>query len=97
MAAKGWNVRDLVRESGVDAGTLGDFLSGQRWPRIATRGRIESALGWDPGTISAIEDGENVGPPDQAAEYVSRADALRDATKDELLAEIARRIAEEPS
>lgn len=57
MAELGWNVRDLAREARADAGTIGDFLSSERWPRAATRGRIEKALGWPAGTIREVAEG----------------------------------------
>lgn len=98
--AKGWGVKELSDAAALDAGTVGDFLSGSRWPRMGTRGKIEIALGWPGGTIAAIAAGEIVGPPSEDDAYVARTEdkgpPLRDATKDELLAEIARRIAEEP-
>ncbi|WP_133755447.1 hypothetical protein [Naumannella halotolerans] len=42
----------------VDTGTLNEFLAGNRWPKLATQGKIEDALGWSAGTISAIAEGD---------------------------------------
>lgn len=63
MSRRGWNPGDLAREAGVDPGTVGDFLSGARWPKLRTFGRIEAALGWEPGSITAHADGA---PPPSA-------------------------------
>jgi len=65
LGAKGWNQADLVRDAGIDNGTLGDFLAGRRWPQVRTRSRIETSLGMELGTIARIADGETVGPPAQ--------------------------------
>lgn len=54
MADRGWNPTDLARLAKVDIGTIVTFVDGPRWPKIGTQGKIERALGWEPGTISAI-------------------------------------------
>lgn len=66
MAARGMNPGDLARKGNVDPGTVGDFLSGQRWPKLRTQGRIEDALGWPAGTIAAVVNGAE--PPGSQAE-----------------------------
>lgn len=71
MAARGWNVRDLANRASIDAATAGDFLAGTRWPRTATRGRIESALGWAPGTISQVAAGGRAPDPSTGATRTS--------------------------
>jgi hypothetical protein len=57
------NVAWLVRQTGSDPGTLGDFLNGNRWPKFNTQGRIEKALGWPSGTLTAIADGDEAPAP----------------------------------
>jgi len=57
MGDRGWDIQRLSQEAGLDPGTVGDFLSGARWPRIPTRGSIERALGWQPGRLAEIADG----------------------------------------
>lgn len=52
----------LVDATGVDPGTIGDFLNGSRWPKLSTQGRIEDAVGWPPGTIRRIGNGAEVPP-----------------------------------
>ena len=56
------NTAWLVRQTGADPGTIGDFLNGQRWPKFRTQGRIEKAIGWEPGTLTRIADGGDVPP-----------------------------------
>lgn len=64
MASRKWSNADLAeatRNSGaspVDLGTIGDFLSYKRWPKLSTQGRIEMAFGWEPGTIRLISIGK---------------------------------------
>lgn len=59
------NAAWLVRQTGADPGTIGDFLNGNRWPKFATQGRIEKALGWTSGTLTAVADGDD--PPEPGA------------------------------
>lgn len=59
------NAAWLVRQTGSDPGTIGDFLNGNRWPKFKTQGRIEKALGWPAGTLTAVADGDD--PPDPGA------------------------------
>lgn len=62
LAARQRNPLWLTREAHIDAGTLADFLGGARWPKTATQGKVERALGWAPGTINAIAHGGDVPP-----------------------------------
>lgn len=57
MSEKGWNPATLGDNAGIDYGTAGDFLNGKRWPKIATLGKIDRALGWTPGTLAAVGEG----------------------------------------
>ncbi len=52
----------LVDETRVDPSTIADFLNGLRWPKLSTQGKIEAAVGWDPGTIRRIGNGSDVPP-----------------------------------
>jgi hypothetical protein len=63
MAHLEWNNAQLVAIAGVDAGTVGDFLNGKRWPKIGTQGKIEKALGWSLGTLRSIAAGAPVPDP----------------------------------
>lgn len=57
LAHREWSPAFLAAQSGADPGTIGDFLNGKRWIKLPTQGKIERALGWPAGTISAIEAG----------------------------------------
>lgn len=63
MAHLEWNNTQLVAATGVDPGTIGDFLNGKRWPKIGTQGKIEHALGWPSGTLRAIAAGGRAPEP----------------------------------
>jgi hypothetical protein len=54
----------LARQTEADPGTIGTFLSGSTWPKLKTQGRIEKALGWPAGTLTAIADGAEPPPLD---------------------------------
>lgn len=72
LSHRGWNITQLRDETGIDNGTLGDFLSGQRWPQLRTLGRIEKAVEWPPGTIATMLAGgpsPTVGAPADDAEH----------------------------
>jgi len=58
LAELGWNPSDLARHAEVDQGTVSDFLKGKRLPRIATRSKLEHALGWPAGGIEAAATGK---------------------------------------
>lgn len=62
MSQRRWTNTELSKRASVDLNTIGDFLSGARWPKSPTQGGIEFALGWPPGTISAIAAGMEVPP-----------------------------------
>lgn len=51
LAAHEKNNSWLVAQTGVDPGTIGDFLNGKRWPKVGNQGKIEKALGWPAGAI----------------------------------------------
>lgn len=63
----------LARTAVVDVGTVSDFLSGNRWPRIDTLAKFDSAFGWSPGTLDRIARGQ---PAESLPAGVDR-DALR--------------------
>lgn len=62
MARRGWTNAELAREAVVDAGTIGDFLAGTRWPKGVTKAKIAAALGWTRESLDIVErGGEPVG------------------------------------
>lgn len=94
IAALEWNPADLARAAGVDPGTVLDFLNGVREPQVKTQGKIEKAVGWPIGTLEDVARGAaapDVTPATEDAVYAARGQSLRDASLDELLAEVARR------
>jgi transcriptional regulator with XRE-family HTH domain/DNA-binding XRE family transcriptional regulator len=56
--------RYLAANGIMSAGSLIDFEKGRRWPRRATRARLEEALGWPPGRIALIRN-QPVNPDDE--------------------------------
>lgn len=59
LAANELNPTWLVEKTGADPGTIGDFLNLKRWPKLATQGKIEAALGWPAGSIRQLGNGED--------------------------------------
>jgi hypothetical protein len=62
MAEREWNITDVATMTGMDPGTIGDFLNGKRWPKIGNQGKFEKALGWAPGTLGRLARGELILP-----------------------------------
>ena len=87
LAARQRNPSWLTREAGIDPGTLADFLAGHRWPKTATQGRIERALGWEPGTVNAIANGapapESPQDPDDGEDLDELLQELRNASPEQ--------------
>jgi hypothetical protein len=77
MGRRGWNIQQLMDESGLDRSTLGDFLDGKRWPQSRTLGAIERALDWPVSSIAQMLEG---GEPPAVGGDVKDPD-----TQDELL------------
>lgn len=68
-ARRGWGPTELASHAKIDPGTAGDFLAGTRYPKIPTLAKIEAALEWPSGSITAIGAGatspdEDGGPDD---------------------------------
>ena len=77
------NTAWLARQTKADPGTIGDFLNGNRWPKYGTQGRIEKALGWPAGTLTAIADGGQV--PNLDGTSVGALGEAADSSADALL------------
>lgn len=69
ISRQGISQRKVAEEAGIDIGTLGDFLSGTRWPRPATLEKIERYFRWKAGTLENTARGLPVEPtpPDVSA------------------------------
>jgi transcriptional regulator with XRE-family HTH domain len=57
MANRRMGVRDLAAATGLDVGTVSDFINGRRWPVLKTLGTIEAALEIPAGTLDNIKKG----------------------------------------
>lgn len=84
MAARRWNPSDLAHKAKSDPGTIGDFLNGNRWPKLSTQGKIEEALGWPAGSIRSIALGGDVPKAED-----SRSIPVGSGVDPELLADLA--------
>lgn len=74
--------RYLARTGVVNAGALINFEKGRRWPRKATRTKIEDALEWPHGTLERIRREGNDPAPESSADVVTntvRASLMADA------------------
>lgn len=91
------NIAWLIRKTKADAGTIGDFLNGNRWPKFQNQGRIEKAIGWPAGTLTAIADGAEVpGLEDHEEPAEAETAPLALVTDEDLVSEVLRRIRQEP-
>lgn len=54
--------RSLASDGIINAGALIAFEKGRSWPRERTRAKLEEVLGWPPGTIAKLREGESLRP-----------------------------------
>jgi hypothetical protein len=87
MRACGMTELRLREAAKVDRKTLLGLLDGTRWPQEETRLRMEIALGWAPGSIQEVREGN--APTLAESEPES---PLWTATDDELVEEVRRRL-----
>ena len=66
----GYSQRKLSDDKVIGQSNLVAFERGRRWPRDSTRGRLELALNWPPGTLTRIRHGADV-PEDESTEVIS--------------------------
>lgn len=78
----------MAKASGVDAGTLSDFLSGKRWPHPETLDRLEHALDLTADTIQGWADGRE---PESSQDVPDHA-SLAGASELDLVLELLARI-----
>lgn len=74
--------RHLARTGVVNAGALINFEKGRRWPRKATRTKIEDALEWPHGTLERLRREGNDTTPENSTDVVTntvRASLMADA------------------
>lgn len=60
LRRRGVTPRQLALQAGLSTDTVNDFLNGVRWPRSGSLGKIEGFLGWPPGHLDRLGDGEEV-------------------------------------
>ena len=65
--------RYLASNGIISAGSLIDFEKGRRWPRTATRAKLEEALGWPQGRIVSLRN-QDIEPDDEVTVRLSGAD-----------------------
>jgi DNA-binding transcriptional regulator YiaG len=65
--------RYLASSGIISAGSLIDFEKGRRWPRTATRAKLEEALGWPQGRIVSIRN-QDIEPDDEQTVVLTSAD-----------------------
>jgi DNA-binding transcriptional regulator YiaG len=65
--------RYLAANGIISAGSLIDFEKGRRWPRSATRAKLEEALGWPQGRIVSLRN-QDIDPDDRQTEKLTHAD-----------------------
>lgn len=58
----GLSQADIARRAEVAADAVSKLATGKRWPRRHTLARIEGALSWPVGTLTAIADGADPEP-----------------------------------
>ncbi|WP_131736450.1 helix-turn-helix transcriptional regulator [Actinomadura roseirufa] len=75
----GLTQEQLAERASVDRKTIYNLESGERWPQAGTRSRVERALGWYPGDLVRLSEGQEpieYEPPPPGRELL--ADLVRD-------------------
>lgn len=85
VARTGSDGVDLARRAEVHEQTVQAFLNGRRWPSLKTLGKLDAALGWPVGTLSAIAEEVEADPgADTVSAHSDTGDALLIARPDGL-------------
>lgn len=71
IAAKGLSREGFAQAAGISPNTLRTFLNGQRWPNMATLGKVEAMLQWPAGRVEDIALGHETGGPQPTDAEVS--------------------------
>ncbi len=58
IEAQGMTIRDVADQAGVHENSIYNLMSGQSWPKEATRNRIEDAVRWRRGTLHELAYGD---------------------------------------
>lgn len=78
--------QDLSTAAKVDLKTVNSFEARNSWPIARSRGRIEKALGWEPGALQRIAEEEPDEPTPRLSETARR--MVREELGDELAARV---------
>lgn len=78
MIKREWNKADLVDATGLDYGTVSDLLDYSRRIQASTQSKLESGLGWAPGTYRLISLGQLDAPEPLQGEPVGDDDEDED-------------------
>lgn len=63
--------RLLARDGIINAGTLNSLEKGKHWPKASTLRKLEEALGWAPGAIGRLRDGQGGDPAEATVALTS--------------------------
>lgn len=86
MERLGLTNAELARMAGVDAGTIGDFIQGRRWPLPSTRLALEVALELKPGTLAAVAREAGANTPEEGVLLDIDLDDLNEQQRAEVIA-----------
>jgi DNA-binding XRE family transcriptional regulator len=84
--------RTLAKEKIINAGALISFEKGRSWPRKSTQEKLEQLLGWQPGTITRLRQGQVVesGPATEQSDVGERTELLSNTVEAPAMAEVVR-------
>ena len=84
--------RTLAKEKIINAGALISFEKGRSWPRKSTQEKLEQLLGWRPGTIARLRQGQVVetGSTTEQSDAGERTELLSNTVEAPAMAEVVR-------
>ncbi len=82
--SKGWTLRELARQAGVDVGSVSRLEAGKQIGRADTIARITNALGLDPAQVAATLREEETPPADRDRLINAFGHELEDLSEEEL-------------
>lgn len=97
-SALDWTQRRLAEEAGVAERTVQNLEAGKR-PQARIRGRIERALGWEPGELRRIAEGQPEPEPvipKSLLREIMRTEDLTPGEREAVIAAIERTLRGEP-
>jgi transcriptional regulator with XRE-family HTH domain len=84
--------RTLAKEKIINAGALISFEKGRSWPRKSTQEKLEGLLGWPPGTIARLRQGQVVdtGSATGQSDVGERTELISNTVEAPLVAEVVK-------